>query len=71
MAGLLIAIALGIHNVPEGLAMTQLFVDAGQTPVRAVLRTMLVVLPQTVAALATFGIVTYAPALFPGFCGCL
>ena len=85
--GLLIAIALTVHNVPgitahviilvfnidvscsEGLSLSQSFVDQGKTPARALLRTLLVMAPQGIAAIASFFAVLYMPPLFPMISG--
>ena len=73
--GLLVTVAIGLHNVPEGLAVATVLVARGITPWHALWWTLATSLPQPVFALPSFLFVDAFSALLPlalGFAaGCM
>jgi len=74
-AGTTVALAIGLHNIPEGLAVATVLAARGTPPMRLLLWTMLTALPQAVVAVPSFLFVEAFAALLPlamGFAaGCM
>jgi zinc transporter ZupT len=65
--GLVIALAIAIHNIPEGLAISAVLVPRGSTVAAAAGWSILSSLPQPVMAVPAFLFVeTFGPLLAPG-----
>lgn len=75
LQGLLVTIAIGLHNVPEGLAVATVLVAKGISPMHAFWWTLATSLPQPLLALPSFMFVDAFQALLPlalGFAaGCM
>ena len=75
LQGLLVTVAIGLHNVPEGLAVATVLVAKGITPAHAFWWTLATSLPQPLLALPSFMFVDAFQALLPlalGFAaGCM
>jgi zinc transporter ZupT len=75
MQGTLVTLAIGLHNVPEGLAVATVMAAKGTPPRRALLWTALTALPQALVAPPAFVFVDAFKALLPlamGFAaGCM
>ena len=75
MQGLLVTVAIGLHNVPEGLAVATVLVAKGISPAHAFWWTLATSLPQPLLALPSFMFVDAFQALLPlalGFAaGCM
>jgi hypothetical protein len=73
--GLLVTLAIGIHNIPEGLAVATVLVARGTTPRKALEWTLLCALPQPLFAVPSFIFVESFKMLLPvsmGFAaGCM
>ena len=73
--GLLVTLAIGIHNIPEGLAVATVLVSRGTTPRKALEWTLLCALPQPLFAVPSFIFVESFKMLLPvsmGFAaGCM
>lgn len=73
--GVLVTLAIGLHNVPEGLAVATTLVARGVMPRQALLWSVLTSLPQAVVAVPAFMFVSTFRALLPlalGFAaGCM
>eukprot|EP00798_Chlamydomonas_sp_ICE-L_P018562 gene18562-25071_t len=73
--GMLVTIAIGLHNIPEGMAVAGVMMSRGSTPQKAVYWTLLCALPQAVVAVPSFLFVETFSALLPlalGFAaGCM
>lgn len=67
--GVLIALALGLHNIPEGLSICHTFVEQGKSPLSALRRTIFVMIPQAMMAVLSFLIVMWWPNMFPTVTG--
>jgi len=62
--GILIAVAIAVHNVPEGLAISLVLVPAGTSVARAAAWSVFSSLPQPLMAVPAFLLVeTFAPFL--------
>jgi len=75
LQGTLVTLAIGLHNVPEGLAVATVMAAKGTPPHRALLWTALTALPQALVAPPAFVFVDAFKALLPlamGFAaGCM
>ena len=75
LQGLLVTVAIGLHNVPEGLAVATVLVAKGISPSHAFWWTLATSLPQPLLALPSFIFVDAFQALLPlalGFAaGCM
>ena len=73
--GLLVTIAIGLHNIPEGMAVAGVMMSKGSTPTTALYWTLLCALPQTIVAVPSYLFVESFTALMPvalGFAaGCM
>ena len=73
--GLLTTLAIGIHNIPEGMAKATVLVSQGATPVEALFWSVMTCLPQPLMAIPSFLFVTWFEFLLPvslGFAaGCM
>lgn len=73
--GLLTALAIGIHNIPEGMAKATVLVSQGATPVEALFWSVVTCLPQPLMAIPSFLFVNMFEFLLPvslGFAaGCM
>ena len=73
--GVLVTMAIGLHNVPEGLAVATVLVAKGISPMHAFWWTLATSLPQPLLALPSFLFVDAFQALLPlalGFAaGCM
>ncbi|KXZ44910.1 hypothetical protein GPECTOR_61g863 [Gonium pectorale] len=73
--GLLVTIAIGLHNIPEGMAVATIMVSRGTPPRTALLWTLLSALPQGVVAVPSYVFVEAFSGLLPvalGFAaGCM
>lgn len=73
--GVLVTLAIGLHNVPEGLAVATVLSARGIPPRQALLWTLATALPQPLVALPSFLFVDTFSALLPvalGFAaGCM
>jgi zinc transporter ZupT len=67
--GLLVTLAIGIHNVPEGLAVATVLVARGTPPRKALEWTLLCALPQPLFAVPSFLFVESFRALLPASYG--
>jgi zinc transporter ZupT len=63
--GILIAIAIAIHNIPEGLAISLVLVPRGMTPLRASLWSVFSSLPQPLMAVPAYLFVLYFRPFLP------
>ena len=74
-AGATVALAIGLHNVPEGLAVATVLAARGASPPRLLLWTALAALPQALVAAPAYAFVSAFAALLPlamGFAaGCM
>jgi hypothetical protein len=74
-AGTTVALAIGLHNIPEGLAVATVLAARGTPPARLLLWTTVTALPQAVVAVPSFLFVEAFAALLPlamGFAaGCM
>lgn len=62
--GLFITLAIAIHNIPEGLAISLVLVPRGASPLKAMLWSIFSSLPQPLMAVPAFLLVSFfAPAL--------
>lgn len=72
---MLVTLAIGLHNVPEGLAVSTVLVARGIKPSKALLWTLFTALPQPLVAVPSFMFVDTFKALLPvalGFAaGCM
>lgn len=75
LQGLLVTVAIGLHNVPEGLAVATVLVAKGISPAHAFWWTLATSMPQPLLALPSFMFVDAFQALLPlalGFAaGCM
>ena len=75
MQGTLVTLAIGLHNIPEGLAVATVLVARGVSPRQAALWSVATSLPQPLLAVPSFLFVDTFRALLPiglGFaCGCM
>lgn len=73
--GTLVTLAIGLHNVPEGLAVATVMAAKGTPPGRTLLWTALTALPQAIVAPIAYVFVDTFKALLPlalGFAaGCM
>eukprot|EP00201_Polytomella_parva_P004530 CAMPEP_0175081960 /NCGR_PEP_ID=MMETSP0052_2-20121109/26470_1 /TAXON_ID=51329 ORGANISM="Polytomella parva, Strain SAG 63-3" /NCGR_SAMPLE_ID=MMETSP0052_2 /ASSEMBLY_ACC=CAM_ASM_000194 /LENGTH=588 /DNA_ID=CAMNT_0016353063 /DNA_START=103 /DNA_END=1866 /DNA_ORIENTATION=- len=73
--GIIVTIAIGLHNIPEGMAMASVLIAKGTTPAKAVRLTCLSALPQAAMAVPAFLCVEAFASLLPvamGFAaGCM
>lgn len=73
--GLLVTIAIGLHNVPEGMAVATVMVARGTSPKKALYWTLLSALPQGIVAVPAYLFVETFQGLLPialGFAaGCM
>ncbi|KAK9844479.1 hypothetical protein WJX74_003025 [Apatococcus lobatus] len=73
--GTLVTLAIGLHNIPEGLAVATVLVARGVSPRQAALWSVATSLPQPLLAVPSFLFVDTFRALLPiglGFaCGCM
>lgn len=73
--GLLVTIAIGVHNIPEGLAIAMVLVSRGVPPLRAMFWAIFTSLPQPLLAVPAFIFVDTFRSLLPfalGFAaGCM
>lgn len=73
--GTLVTLAIGLHNVPEGLAVATVMAARGATPQKAFLWTVLSSMPQALVAVPSYLFVEAFTALLPvalGFAaGCM
>jgi zinc transporter ZupT len=67
--GLLVTLAIGLHNIPEGLAVATVLVARGSTPRKALEWTLLCALPQPLFAVPSYIFVDYFRALLPASMG--
>ena len=67
--GLLVTLAIGIHNIPEGLAVATVLVSRGTTPRKALEWTLLCALPQPLFAVPSYLFVDSFRALLPASMG--
>lgn len=70
--GVLVTLAIGLHNVPEGLAVATTLVARGVRPRQALFWSVLTSLPQAIVAVPAFMFVSTFKALLPlalGFAG--
>ena len=67
--GLLVSLAIGIHNIPEGLAVATVLVARGTTPRKAMEWTLLCALPQPLFAVPSYIFVDSFRALLPASMG--
>lgn len=67
--GLLVTLAIGLHNIPEGLAVATVLVARGTTPRKALEWTLLCALPQPLFAVPSFIFVDSFRALLPASMG--
>lgn len=74
-SGTTVAVAIGLHNIPEGLAVATVLAARGASPPRLLLWTTLTALPQALVAVPSFLFVEAFAALLPlamGFAaGCM
>jgi zinc transporter ZupT len=63
--GLFITIAIGIHNIPEGLAVSLVMVPRGTRPIKAVWWSIFSSLPQAIMALPAFILVDFFNQYLP------
>jgi zinc transporter ZupT len=63
--GIFIAIALALHNVPEGTVLAAVFRSRGVGTARAATLAVVANLGQIVLAVTTFAVVVAAPAMLP------
>ena len=75
LQGTLVTMAIGLHNIPEGLAVATVLVARGVSPRQAALWAVATSLPQPLLAVPAFLFVDTFRALLPiglGFaCGCM
>ncbi|GAX83798.1 hypothetical protein CEUSTIGMA_g11223.t1 [Chlamydomonas eustigma] len=73
--GLLVTIAIGVHNIPEGMAVAGVMMAKGSSPRRALYWTLVCSFPQAVVAVPSYLFVEAFSALLPvalGFAaGCM
>ena len=73
--GLLVTIAIGLHNIPEGMAVAGVMMSKGSTPTRALYWTLVCALPQALVAVPSYLFVESFSTLLPvalGFAaGCM
>mmetsp|Transcript_19138 Transcript_19138/g.41285 ORF Transcript_19138/g.41285 Transcript_19138/m.41285 type:complete len:746 (-) Transcript_19138:1449-3686(-) len=73
--GLLVTIAIGVHNVPEGMAVAGVMMSKGSSPTKALYWTLLCSFPQAIVAVPSYVFVETFSALLPlalGFAaGCM
>ena len=62
-------LAIGIHNIPEGLAVATVLVSRGTTPRKALEWTLLCALPQPLFAVPSYLFVDSFRALLPASMG--
>lgn len=67
--GLLVTLAIGLHNIPEGLAVATVLVARGTTPRKALEWTLLCALPQPLFAVPSYIFVDSFRALLPASMG--
>ena len=67
--GIAVNAAIGVHNIPEGLAVATVLVTAGTPPTRAALWAILTHLPQALVAVPAFLFVEAFQQLLPGALG--
>jgi zinc transporter ZupT len=67
--GLLVTLAIGLHNIPEGLAVATVLVARGTTPRKAMEWTLLCALPQPLFAVPSYIFVDSFRALLPASMG--
>jgi zinc transporter ZupT len=67
--GLLIAFAMGLHNIPEAVSACQIFMSRGESSLHAASRSCMVMFPQAATAIAAYLVVALWPAVFPLFGG--
>jgi zinc transporter ZupT len=67
--GSAVTAAIGVHNVPEGLAVATVLVAAGATPLSAAGWAVFTHLPQVLVAVPAFWFVDAFQALLPGAMG--
>ncbi len=63
--GTLVTLAIGLHNVPEGLAVATVMAARGATPQKAFMWTVLSALPQALVAVPSYLFVEAFTALLP------
>ncbi len=63
--GTLVTLAIGLHNVPEGLAVATVMAARGATPQKAFMWTVLSSLPQALVAVPSYMFVEAFTALLP------
>ena len=63
--GVSMAVALAIHNVPEGVVMTEIFRSRGVRPLHAMGLAVAANLNQVLVAVVTFAVVAAVPGLLP------
>lgn len=75
MQGVLVTLAIGLHNIPEGLAVSTVLVGRGISPRSALLWTLFTAMPQPLVAVPSFLFVDAFKTLLPlalGFAaGCM
>jgi zinc transporter ZupT len=67
--GLLVTLAIGLHNIPEGLAVATVLVARGTSPRKALEWTLLCALPQPLFAVPSYIFVDSFRALLPASMG--
>ena len=67
--GIAVNAAIGVHNIPEGLAVATVLITAGTPPTRAALWAVLTHLPQALVAVPAFLFVEAFQQLLPGALG--
>ena len=67
--GLLVTLAIGLHNIPEGLATATILASKSVRPREVTLWTILTALPQPLLAVPAYMFVQVFSALFPFFAG--
>jgi hypothetical protein len=67
--GIAVNAAIGVHNIPEGLAVATVLVTAGTPPTRAALWAVITHLPQALVAVPAFLFVEAFQQLLPGALG--
>jgi zinc transporter ZupT len=70
--GITTAVAIAVHNIPEGLAIALVLVPRGASILRATLLSIMSSLPQPLLAAPSFALLHHVPSLAPwgfGFAG--